>query len=135
MENCLFCQIIDGKIPSRKVFENNDVYAFLDIMPNSDGHTLIIPKKHSNDLQSTDLEVLRAIGSARKEVVDLLTAKLTKPIVGFNYVSNQGAEAFQMVFHYHEHVIPKYKKDEGFLIKKNVQNLSDLDEVHQLIIK
>ncbi|WP_422397183.1 HIT family protein [Spiroplasma endosymbiont of Panorpa germanica] len=135
MDKCMFCEIVAKKIPSKKVFENDEVYAFLDIFPNSDGHTLIIPKKHSNDLQSTDFDTLKAIGSARKEVADLLVQKIQKPIVGFNYVSNQGAEAFQMVFHYHEHVIPKYTKSEGFLINKNVQNLSDLDEVHQQILK
>ncbi|AHI54038.1 histidine triad protein [Spiroplasma sabaudiense Ar-1343] len=131
MEQCLFCQIIVGKIPSRKIYEDKDIFAFLDITPNSDGHSLVIPKKHSVDLQSTDLETLKAVSVGRKIVADILKAKLAKPVKGFNFVSNQGSEAFQMVFHYHEHVIPKYIKEEGFLINKNEQNLSDLDEIHK----
>ncbi|QBQ07989.1 histidine triad protein [Spiroplasma gladiatoris] len=135
MENCIFCKIIDQQIPSKKIYENEYVYSFLDISPNSDGHCLVVPKKHFSDFQNTSSEYLHHVLDGKKEVLKLLDEKLPKKPLGYNFISNQGEEAFQTVFHYHEHIIPKYKKDKGytFLIKKEENDLSDIDDIHKAL--
>ncbi|WP_031543398.1 HIT family protein [Mesoplasma photuris] len=125
--DCLFCKIIAGEIPSYKVYENEYVYAFLDITPDADGHTLIIPKQHSKNLSETNDLYLSEVAKAKKVVAELLTEKLNAK--GFNYVSNENEIAHQMVFHYHEHVIPKYVFKEGYSPSKNPTNISDLQTI------
>lgn len=131
--DCIFCKIIAQEIPSKKIYENDLVYAFLDLFPNSDGHTLIIPKKHFDYYSETDDEHLAAVAKVGKKVAQKMYQVL-KP-VGINYVSNEKSEAFQQVFHYHLHVIPKYKKEEGYGFKLNVdkEKLRDLDEIKELL--
>ena len=76
--DCLFCKIINGDIPCFKIYENDDVLAFLDINPDADGHTLIIPKKHFTDLDDIDLKTLESINKASKEIKKMLEEKLAK---------------------------------------------------------
>ncbi|WP_425378423.1 HIT family protein [Spiroplasma endosymbiont of Polydrusus pterygomalis] len=116
--NCLFCDIIAQKKPSKKIYENDLVYAFLDASPNSDGHTLVIPKKHFEYYSVTDDEYLAEVAKVGKLIAQKMYQAL-KP-AGINYVSNEKNEAFQKVFHYHLHIIPKYQKDEGYSFKLNV---------------
>lgn len=123
MDNCLFCKIINGEVPSHKIYENEYVYAFLDIFPNADGHTLVIPKKHFENYAQTEEIYLKEIAVAKKLIAKQLEEKLSP--VGFNFVSNMGSEAFQVVFHYHEHIIPKYVKDDGYKPTVNKVNLTD----------
>ncbi|AXF97102.1 HIT family protein [Spiroplasma phoeniceum] len=132
--NCIFCEIIAQKIPSKKIYENNLVYAFLDAFPNSDGHTLVIPKKHFEYYSVTDDEYLTEVAKIGKIIAQKMYQTL-KP-VGINYVSNEKNEAFQKVFHYHLHIIPKYQKDEGYNFKINVdkEKLRDLAEIQQMLI-
>jgi histidine triad (HIT) family protein len=109
MSECLFCKIIEGAIPSRKVFENQDCFAFLDIFPAAKGHTLVIPKKHVIDIHDSDAQTYSVVAAAAKEVADLLHTKL----------GSQGTTIFQMnreagwqtVFHLHMHVIPRWSDD------------------------
>ncbi|MBH8623074.1 HIT family protein [Spiroplasma sp. hyd1] len=131
--DCIFCKIIAQEIPSKKIYENDLVYAFLDLFPNSDGHTLIIPKKHFDYYSETDDKHLAAVAKVGKKVAQKMYQVL-KP-VGINYVSNEKSEAFQQVFHYHLHVIPKYKKEEGYGFKLNIdkEKLRDLDEIKELL--
>ncbi|WHQ37227.1 HIT family protein [Spiroplasma sp. SV19] len=131
--DCIFCKIIAQEIPSKKIYENNLVYAFLDLFPNSDGHTLIIPKKHFDYYSETDDEYLAAVATVGKKIAQKMYQVLNP--VGINYVSNEKSEAFQQVFHYHLHVIPKYKKEEGYGFKLNVdkEKLRDLDEIKDLL--
>ena len=70
--DCLFCKIINGDIPCFKIYENEDVLVFLDINPDTDGHTLIIPKKHFTDLDDIDLRTLANINKASKEIKKIL---------------------------------------------------------------
>lgn len=130
---CIFCKIIAQEIPSKKIYENDLVYAFLDLFPSSDGHTLIIPKKHFEYYSETDDEHLAAVAKAGKMVAQKMYQALHP--VGINYVSNEKSEAFQQVFHYHLHIIPKYKKEEGYGFKLNVdkEKLRDLDEIKELL--
>ncbi|AHI53153.1 HIT family protein [Spiroplasma culicicola] len=134
MENCIFCKIINKEIPSKVIYENEFTIAFLDVFPNSDGHCLVIPKKHFENFELTDDQYAFEVLKTKKEVIKILRNKLPVEPTGFNYISNQGEQAFQTVFHYHEHIIPKYVKEEGytFVIKKDEAKMTDLEKLHQL---
>ncbi|AUM62878.1 HIT family protein [Spiroplasma monobiae] len=127
--DCIFCKIINKEMDAKVIYENEYTLAFLDIFPNSNGHSLVIPKKHFENFEETDDFYLQEVVKTKKIVSKILKDKLNPK--GMNYVSNQGSEAFQMVFHYHEHIIPKYIKDEGYAFKINAQNLSSIDEVFE----
>ena len=102
---CLFCKIVNGEIPCLKVYEDDIVLAFLDINPDSDGHTLIIPKKHFTDLDDIDLDTLNSINCAAKKIKKLLEEKLG--CEGISLLQNNGL--VQEVKHYHLHLKPFYK--------------------------
>ncbi len=104
MDDCIFCQIIEGKIPSRKVYEDEHVYAFHDISPAAPTHVLVIPKKHISSLMELKVEdqtiiskVMMAIQKIAKEF------QLDKK--GFRVVNNVGEEGGQSVFHIHFHLL------------------------------
>jgi histidine triad (HIT) family protein len=131
-ENCLFCKIISGEIPSKRVYEDDYVYAFLDIYPASEGHTLIAPKKHYNSFTDMDPEdVARLFEAARKITVAVEKAFSAE---GSNIGINNGEVAGQEVPHVHVHVIPRKKGDGGRGIKSIVwtepdrTNLNDVAE-------
>lgn len=105
MNDCLFCKIINGDIPCFKVYEDELVLAFLDINPKSNGHTLIIPKKHFKDIYDIDETTLSHIMKNAKKIMDLLNEKLNPD--GFTLVQNNGV--VQEVKHFHLHVMPYYK--------------------------
>jgi len=102
--NCIFCKIIKGEIPSYTLYEDDIVKVFLDVNPNSEGHTLIIPKEHYTDIEDIPLEVLNHINKISKNIYKLLKNKL-KPD-GLSLVQNNGSA--QEVKHYHLHLIPRY---------------------------
>ncbi|AKU79457.1 HIT family protein [Spiroplasma turonicum] len=130
--NCIFCKISNKEIQSNVIYENDHTISFLDLSPNSNGHCLVIPKKHYENFEQTDIKDVIEVMKAKKEVIKIL--KKTFNPNGFNFVSNQGAEAFQTVFHYHEHIIPKYIKENGYTFKIN-KHKDDLDvlEVYKKI--
>lgn len=109
MDNCIFCKIIDGSIPSTVVYEDSDFKAIMDISPAAKGHVLILPKKHCADLLSIDedvaskaLKVASKIANAQKKAFNC---------DGINLLQNTGEAAWQSVFHLHIHLIPRYKDD------------------------
>jgi histidine triad (HIT) family protein len=109
MNDCLFCKIIVGEIPSEKVYESNETYAFLDINPVNPGHTLVIPKKHyeriydvSKDLWSAVTETVRILSPAIKKAMDA---------DGINIGMNNDEAAGQVIFHTHVHIIPRFRDD------------------------
>ena len=108
--DCLFCSIVAGEIPSKKIYEDDVAYAFLDISPWQVGHTLVIPKAHSVDVLEDD-EVLATIAPAVARVGRLLKERLGADAC--NIVSNAGAVAGQEVFHAHVHVLPRYASSPG----------------------
>ncbi|UOC12440.1 HIT family protein [Staphylococcus agnetis] len=113
MAETIFSKIIDGEIPSFKVYENDHVYAFLDISQLSKGHTLLIPKKPSSNIYETDAETMKHIGEALPIVANAIKAAFNPD--GLNIVQNNGEYASQSVFHIHFHLIPRYKNDmDGF---------------------
>ncbi|QWQ53524.1 HIT family protein [Staphylococcus pseudintermedius] len=113
MTETIFSKIIDGDIPSFKVYENDYVYAFLDISQVSKGHTLLIPKTPSPNIYETDAEMMKHIGEALPVVANAI--KKTFNPDGLNIIQNNGEYASQSVFHIHFHLIPRYKNDiDGF---------------------
>jgi histidine triad (HIT) family protein len=109
MSDCLFCQIVDGVVPSRKIFENDNCYAFLDIFPAAKGHTLVIPKKHFADIHEIDARSYASVAAAAKEVADLLHARLGSD--GTTIFQMNREAGWQTVFHLHMHVIPRWDND------------------------
>ena len=108
MEDCIFCKIVDGKIPAAKIYEDENVIGFLDIMPANKGHCLVVPKKHSETLADISDDDLYAIIKAAKRVAKALSLSLG---AAFNIVMNNGKEAGQIVSHAHIHLIPRFQKD------------------------
>ncbi len=119
--DCIFCKIINGEIPSYKIYEDDKIISFLDINPVSVGHTLIIPKEHTLDFLSISDDTLNHILSKAKELAPLIVDKLDAQ--GFSIVQNNGI--CQEVKHYHLHIIPKYED------KKNMK----IEEVYEKITR
>lgn len=107
--DCIFCKIASGEILSKKIYEDKKVIAFLDINPISKGHTLIIPKKHFENIWDINELYLKEIINASKKTSLLLKNKLNAE--GINILHASGKEAQQSVFHFHIHVVPRYKDD------------------------
>ncbi len=127
MSDCIFCKIIKGEIPSAKVFENENVVAFLDISQVTKGHTLIIPKVHKENIYELTPELAKDIFEVAPEIAKAL--KETYNPVGLNIVNNNGEKAGQSVFHFHMHLIPRYGEGDGFgaVWKNNGSDYTSLD--------
>jgi len=109
-ENCLFCGIVAGTIPSTQVGENDRAIAFMDIAPATPGHLLVIPRAHSTDLRETAAEDLTAITLLAQSLITRVIDRLDGA-TGANLLSCIGPDAWQTVFHTHLHVIPRYPND------------------------
>jgi len=107
--NCIFCKILAGEIPATIVAEDERTVAFMDINPATRGHVLVIPREHAEDLLSVDPDDLRAVAVASQRQAALAKERLGAD--GINLVNSCGALAWQTVFHFHMHVIPRYVDD------------------------
>lgn len=123
--DCLFCAIAAGDIESKKIYEDDVAYAFLDISPWQKGHTLVIPKRHVEDVLA-DEDVLAEIGPAVARVGNILKDRLGADAC--NVVSNAGAASGQEVFHAHVHVLPRWADNPGVGNMRTQVN-DDLDAV------
>ncbi|HFV7526829.1 TPA: HIT family protein [Staphylococcus aureus] len=113
MSETIFGKILTGEIPSFKVYEDDYVYAFLDISQITKGHTLLIPKKASANIFETDEETMKHIGAALPKVANAIKRAFNPD--GLNIIQNNGEFADQSVFHIHFHLIPRYENDiDGF---------------------
>ena len=108
-ENCIFCQIIRGEIPSFNVWEDEDTFAFMDINPVHDGHVLIIPKEHADDVFTVSAAASGAVMRTAQRVARSVRAVVQPD--GLNLVQCNGAAAAQSVLHFHVHVLPRKKND------------------------
>ena len=108
--DCIFCAIACGEIPSFRIYEDDLVLAYLDINPFTEGHTLVIPKEHSTGLLDTPDKTLAEIVARVKKVAAHLKDAL--PCDGFNILQNNGAAAGQTVMHLHFHIVPRYGNEE-----------------------
>lgn len=124
MENCIFCKIIKGEIPSMTIYEDDVVKVFLDINPTTNGDTLIVPKKHIENMLDLDDETLSHIHKISKEIYNVLKEKLN--IDGLTLVQNNFYG--QEIKHYHVHLIPRYKNDDV----KQLSNKEILKEVKEV---
>ncbi len=111
-QDCIFCKVVAGQIPSVKIFENEHVLAFLDIGPVSDGHTLVIPKSHCSRLDQIDSKAMLEIA----KVLPVLGGTIQKAMDsdGYNVLCNNGSAAGQVVEHVHFHIIPRNAGDGVF---------------------
>lgn len=116
--NCIFCKIINNEIPSYKIYEDDIVLAFLDINPDSDGHTLIIPKQHFKDIDDIPSDILNHIMDIAKKLKKLLYEKLNCD--GLTLIQNNGE--VQEVKHFHLHLKPYYIENK----KSNVEDIYKL---------
>jgi histidine triad (HIT) family protein len=105
MEDCIFCKIVNGEIPCFKVYEDEKVLAFEDINPISEGHTLIIPKKHAVNLWDIAGEDLTAVHLAAQKIIKGIKETLNPTGVAALQLNGKGAS--QVVMHYHLHLIPR----------------------------
>ena len=124
--SCIFCAIAAGEIPSFKVYEDDEVLAYLDINPFSKGHTLVIPKSHSEGLLDTPGVTLGKLIDRVKLVADKV--KRATQCDGFNVLQNNGASAGQSVMHIHFHIVPRY--GEGAIVFENSKG--DMEELAKL---
>lgn len=127
MENCLFCKIINGEIPSRTIYEDEMVKVFMDINPSTNGHLLVVPKKHIVNILDMDKETyIYMFNLIKEKIYPLLKEKLN--CEGLTIAQNN--ELGQEVKHFHIHLIPRYQNDCGdFKYDKSL--LIDLDEVEK----
>src|SRR5258708_726886 len=106
--DCLFCKIVEGSIPSFKVYENEATYAFLDINPSNLGHTLVVPKRHFTNIYELPEQELSALTQTTQRIAKVLKELRAD---GVNIIINNDVAAGQAVFHAHTHVIPRYTDD------------------------
>ena len=128
-EDCIFCKIVAGKLPSARVYEDDHIIAFLDINPTAKGHTLVVPKGHYDTL----LELPDCLGEAVLRALRLVATAVYQETKadGFNCLQNNFRSAGQMVFHSHWHVIPRYDND-GLADWPPGTSYADSDEMQQL---
>lgn len=122
--DCLFCKIISGDIPSNTIYEDEFVKVFLDINPTSNGHCLIVPKKHYTNIEDIDLETLKYINEVAKKIYKKLKEKLN--CEGLTLIQNNGLG--QEVKHYHLHLVPRYTNDE-IMMNPNKEFLESIEDV------
>lgn len=132
VDDCIFCKIIAGEIPSKTVYEDDNYKAILDISPASKGHVIILPKNHANNI----FEISDEDASGIMIVAKKIAAKLKKVFDcdGVNILQNNGEVAGQTVFHLHVHVIPRYEND-NIKIKWAQHEDIDIDSVYNELIK
>lgn len=114
-EDCIFCKIINGEMPAAKVYEDDYVYAFLDISQVTKGHTLVIPKVHTKNIYEMSAETAGELFARMPKIVNAI--KKTYEPAGINLLNNNEPTAGQVVFHYHIHIIPRYGENDGFSFK------------------
>src|SRR4051812_7918321 len=107
--DCIFCKILAGELPARIVDEDERTIAFMDIAPATRGHALVIPREHSADLRSIAAEDLAGVAAAAQRLAARMTERLGAD--GINLLNACGPAAWQTVFHFHVHVIPRYADD------------------------
>jgi histidine triad (HIT) family protein len=107
--DCIFCKILAGELPATVVAEDERTLSFMDINPATRGHALVIPRRHADDLLSVEREDLDAVLAAAQRLAARAKQRLRAD--GVNLINSCGAAAWQTVFHFHVHVIPRYADD------------------------
>lgn len=134
-DDCIFCKIAAGEIPSRKIYEDSDLIAIMDLNPTSKGHSLIIPKEHCTNIYDIDEDIAAKVMKTAKKLATKMTVALNCD--GFNLLQNNGKTAGQTMFHFHMHLIPRYKDADNNMLKFTSVSFSDeeMDAIRNQIIK
>ena len=132
-DNCIFCKIIEKETPSKILYENNNTIAFLDIFPISQGHTIVIPKKHYTTLETIPINDLHEVMAAVKIVSNLIYKNLN--IDGYNILQNNYKAAGQVINHFHIHIIPRSNADGKFklIIPREQATEEELNQTLKII--
>ena len=123
--DCIFCKIVAGELPAQRVHEDEHTIAFMDINPGTRGHTLVIPRRHVRNLLEIEPEDLSATVLTAQKIAQRISDRLGAD--GVNLINSCGAAAWQTVFHFHIHVIPRYRDDPLVLPWKPAPG--DMDEI------
>jgi len=107
--DCIFCKIVAGELPATKIDEDDRTVTFMDINPGTRGHALVIPKQHARDLLEIDPDDLGAVVQSAQRLAKRMPQALGAD--GVNLINSCGSAAWQTVFHFHMHVIPRYEDD------------------------
>ena len=128
---CIFCSIVNGEIPSSRIYEDDTVIAILDISQVTKGHTLVIPKQHTESFMSCDAELMKYV----IEIAQMLSVRIMERThaAGMNILSNINEAAAQSVMHFHVHLIPRYSEQDACVIRFDESAPVDLDEVAALL--
>ncbi len=127
MSECIFCKIIEGKIPSYTVYEDEMVIAFLDINPAAIGHTLVIPRKHSENIYDIDRESLNEIMKTAQKIANHY--KTTLNCTNVQLIHSAGRHAQQEVMHFHLHIVPRFENDLinlKFAVSEKAKNFEEI---------
>ena len=127
MEDCLFCKIIKGEIPSFKIYEDEYVYSFLDISNDCNGHILVIPKKHFENIFDCEEEYLVKISYAIKLISNHLTKNCD--FDGVNIINSSGKDAEQTILHLHFHILPRKRGENKKIFPSLLKNEKSLEEI------
>ena len=128
---CIFCSIVNKEIPSSCIYEDEQVMAFLDLSQVTKGHTLVVPKKHYDNLLECDDETLAHL----IQVVKMLAVRISERLnaQGVNVLNNTHETAGQTVNHLHFHIIPRYSENDAVVIQFNESEKQDLDELVKIL--
>ncbi len=133
-DNCIFCKIANGDISSKTLYEDDMFRVILDINPAAKGHALILPKKHFADIYELDQDTAGEVFVLAKRMAAVMKEALG--CEGMNILQNNGEIAGQTVFHFHIHLIPRYKEDEiGFHMEGKGEPDYSLDDVQKVIVE
>lgn len=133
-EQCIFCKISAGEIPSRTLYEDEQFRVIMDVNPATRGHALILPKNHFANLYELPDETAAEVMKLAKKMAGYMTKKLNCD--GFNLLQNNGEYAGQTVLHFHMHLIPRYKDDKQTLgLKGREASEEELDQVKKMIVR
>jgi len=131
-DDCIFCKIAAGKIPSATIYEDSHFRVFLDINPATKGHCLIVPKEHFENIYDLDADT-----AGKAFVLATLISRALKKVLGcdgLNVVQNNGPAAGQSVFHFHMHLIPRYRDDGlSLLVEQEPGNMEEIQQIRQLL--
>lgn len=131
-KDCIFCKIANGEIPSTTLYEDDEFRVILDMGPATRGHALLLPKEHYEDLFALDDETASKVLIRAKRIA--LRMKNALNADGFNLVQNNGEAAGQTVFHFHMHLIPRYRDDHaGILWKPGTVTQDEMQQIKALV--
>ena len=131
--NCIFCKILNNEIPSKKIYEDSEFLAMLDIAPATKGHVLIVPKEHATTMSDLSDEKLSKILILAKKIIEAM--KKVHGFTDYNIIQNNGRLAGQTVAHYHLHLIPRYSVDEVSLWSPHDNDPSVTEELAEQVRK